>query len=100
MDRQPDGFGLVCQGAFDGLLDPPRTVGGQLGALAGSNRSTAFIKTHVALVDQNPAMACRNPRIRGQSSPRGQVGLDHLLAGLFVALLDPPGQLDLFLRGE
>ena len=67
MDRQADGLGLVGQGAFDGLLDPPRAVGGKFAAFGGVKPLDRFHQADVALADQIEQRAGRNSRNRGRS---------------------------------
>ena len=49
VNRQPDGLALVGQGAFDRLLDPPRSISAQLAALFRVETLHRFHQTDIAL---------------------------------------------------
>ena len=100
MDRQPDGLGLVGQGALDGLLDPPGAVGGELAALGRVEALDGLHQADVAFADQVQQRQADAFVVAGDLHHQAQVGLDHLLAGLLVALLDAGGQLDFLLRRQ
>src|SRR6266568_5293900 len=100
MNGQPDGFGLVGQSALDRLFDPPGTVGGKLAALGGIEAFDGLHQADVALADQIEQGQAKAFIIVSDLDHQPQIGLDHLLARLFVALLDAGGQLDLLLGGE
>ena len=100
MDGQPDGLGLVGQGALDGLLDPPRAVGGELAALGRVKPLHRLHQADVAFVDQIQQRQAEVLIVAGDLDHQAQIGLDHLLAGLFVALFDAGGQLDFLLRRQ
>ena len=100
VNRQPDGLALVGQGAFDRLLDPPRSISAQLAALFRVETLHRFHQTDIALGNEvqkgKPVIA----EVVGNLDHQAEIRRDHLLAGLFVAALDLPGQLDLVLRTQ
>ena len=100
MHRQADGFGLVGERAFDGLLDPPRAVGGEFAALFRVKPLDGLHQADVALADQIQQRQADAFVIAGDFHDEAQVGLDHQFARLFVALLDARGQFDFLLRRE
>ncbi len=100
MDGQADGLGLVGQGALDGLLDPPGAVGGKLAALGRIEALDRFHQADVAFADQVEQRQADAFVVAGDLHDQAQVGLDHLLARLLVALLDARGQFDFLLRRE
>ena len=100
MHRQADGLGLVGQRAFDGLLDPPRTVGGKLAALGRIKPLDGLHQADVAFADQIQQRQADAFVIAGDFHDEAQVRLDHVFARLLVALLDAGGQFDFLLRRE
>jgi len=52
MDRQADGFGLVGEGAADGLLNPPGTVGAEFGAAVGIEALHRLHQADIAFADE------------------------------------------------
>jgi hypothetical protein len=100
MHRQADGLGLVGQRAFDGLLDPPRAVGGKFAALGRVKPLDGLHQADVALADQIQQRQADALVIARDFDDQAQVGLDHLFARLFVALLDAGGQFDFLLGRE
>ena len=51
MDGQADGFGLVGQGALDGLLDPPGTVGRELAAFGRVKALDSLHQPNISFAD-------------------------------------------------
>ena len=100
MHRQPDGLGLVGQRAFDGLLDPPRAVGGKLAALFRVKAFDGLHQADVAFADQIQQRQADALVVAGDFHDQAQVGLDHVFARFFVALLDPGGEFNFLLRRE
>ena len=100
MHRQADGFGLVGERALDGLLDPPRAVGGELAALFRVEPLDGLHQTDVALADQIQQRQADALVVARDFHDEAEVGLDHLLARLLVALFDFCGQFDFLLRRE
>ena len=98
--RQPDGLGLVREGALDGLFDPPGAVGGKLGPFGGVKPFHGLHQAHVPLVDQIEQGHAVILVLAGNLDHEPQVGLDHPLARLAVALLDPGGQMIFLLDGQ
>ena len=100
VNRQSDGLALVGQGAFDRLLDPPRSISAQLAALFRVETLHRFHQTDVALGNEvqegKPVVA----EVVGNLDHKAEIGRDHLFAGLFVAAFDLPGQLDLITSGQ
>ena len=100
MHRQADGFGLIGQGALDGLLDPPGTVGGKFAAFG---RVEPFHRLHqpdVPLADQIQQGQPEVLVIMGDFDHQAQIGLDHLFPRLLVAFSDARRQHNLLLRGQ
>ena len=100
MHRQTDGLGLVGQRAFDGLLDPPGRVSGQLGPLLRVETLDPFHQADVAFIDEVEQRKAKALIVAGDFHDQAQIGPDHLLARLRVALLDAPGQFDLLFRRQ
>ena len=100
MDRETDGLGLVGQSAFDGLFDPPRAVGRKFTALRGIKPLDRLHQPNVALADQVQQRQSVTFVIMGDLNHQPEVGLDHLLTRLLVALFDPGSQFDLLIGGE
>ena len=100
MNRQADGLGLVGQRAFDGLLDPPRAVGGKLAAFFRVKALDGLHQADVAFADQIQQRQADAFVIARNFHDEAQIGLDHLLARLFVALLDFGGEFNFLLRRE
>ena len=88
MHRQADGLPLVGQGPLDGLLDPPGGIGGELGALGRVEAVDRAHQAHVALVDHVEERQPHAVVVLGDLHDQPQVGLDHLLPGGLVALVD------------
>ena len=100
MDGEADGFALVGEGALDGLLDPPRAVGGELATFLGVKALDGFHQADVALVDE---IEQRHPEpvvVVGDLHNKAEVGLDHQFARCLVALLNLGGEIDLLLDGQ
>src|ERR1039458_6783421 len=100
MHRQADGLGLIGERAFDGLLDPPRTVGRKLAALFRIKALDGLHQADVASADQIQQRQSDAIVIARDFYDQAEVGLDHQLARFFVALFNARGQLDFLLRRE
>ena len=98
MHWQTDGFGLVGKGAFDGLLDPPGTIGGELAALRRIKPFHCLHQTNIALANQVQQGEANTLVITSDFDDQAQIGLDHVFACLLVPLFDTRGQLHFFLR--
>src|SRR4029453_16297565 len=98
--RDPDLARLVADAALDGLADPPRGVRGELEALPPVELLGGADEADDALLDQ---VAERQPvalvALRDRDD-QAQVGVDHPVLRLEVALLDALRELDLLRRGE
>jgi hypothetical protein len=100
VDGQADGLGLVGQGAFDGLFDPPSGVGGKLAAFF---RIEALHRLHQADV------AFRNEVgdghsvvgvVLGDFHDQSQVGADHVGSRFRIAVLDALGKCQFLFGSE
>ena len=100
MHGQANGLGLIGQGAFDGLLDPPGAIRGELAAFGGVKPLHRLHQPDIAFADQIQQRQADPLVVPGDLHDQPQIGLDHLLAGLFVALFDPGGQFDFLFRCE
>ena len=100
MDGQADRLGLVGEGALDGLLDPPRGVGGELAALARVEALDRLDQADVALADQIQQRQAEVLVVHRDLHHQAQVGRDHMIPGRLVAAADALGQLDLLLNGQ
>ena len=100
MHRQADGLGLIGERAFDGLLDPPRTVGRKFAALFRIKALDGLHQADVAFADQIQQRQSDAVVIARDFYDQAEVGLDHQLARFFVALFNARGQLDFLLRRE
>jgi hypothetical protein len=92
MHRQADRLGLVGQRALDGLLDPPRAVGREFAALGRIKPLHRLHQADIPFADQVQQWQPDPFIIARDFHHQPQVGLDHLLAGFLVPLLDlaPP----------
>ena len=100
MDGQADGLRLVGQRALHGLLDPPGGVGGELATLGRVEALDGLDEAEVALADEVHERQAHLVVVVGDLNDQAQVGLDHVVAGGLVALLDAGGQLDLLLHRQ
>ena len=73
----PDRFRLIGQSAFDGLLDPPGTVGGKFSALGRIKAFHRFHQTDVALADQIEQREAIIFVIMRDFYDETQIGFDH-----------------------
>ena len=98
--RDADRARLVGQAALDRLADPEGGVGGELEALAVVELLGRADQAEDALLDQVEQRQLLALVLLGDRDDEAQVGVDHPLLGLEVALLDALGQLDLLVRGQ
>ena len=93
-----DGLGGVDQGALDRLLDPVAGVGAEAGVHRGVEALDGAQQAEVAFLDQVLQAQSLAGVAAGDVDDQAQVGPDHAIAGLAVAVLDAVGKL-LFLLG-
>src|SRR4029077_16012779 len=98
--RQPDGFALVRQCAFDRLFDPPRGVSAKLSALRRIEPLHRLHEPDVAFGDQIQQRQTKVCVVMRDLDDQTQVGPDHQSARLAVTLFDLSGQLNLLLRSQ
>ena len=107
MHRDADGAGLVCDGAGDGLTDPPGGVGGEAEAAVAVELFSGLDEADVALLDQVEECQIVAHVLLGDGNDQTQVGFAQAAAGiqavaaglqqLLTALLGQRAVLDLFL---
>lgn len=100
VDGEADGLGLVGEGAFDGLLDPPGGVGGELAAFVGVEALDGFHEADVAFRDEVEQGEAVVGVVLGDFDDEPEVGSDHVGAGSGVAYLDAVGELNFLIGGE
>lgn len=100
VDGEADGFALVGEGALDGLFDPPGGVGAEFAAFAGVEALDGFDEADVAFGDEVEEGHAEVGVIAGDFDDEAEVGADHDLLGLGVALADTIGEGDFLLDGE
>ncbi len=81
MHRNPDGAGLVGDGAGDRLANPPGGVGGELVATAVFELVHGFHQADVAFLDQVQELQAAVGVFLGDGDHQAQVGLDHFFLG-------------------
>jgi hypothetical protein len=89
------GTPLGLHGPLQRLADPPGRVGGEAEALAPVELLDRAHEAEGPLLDEVDHVDATSLIPACPVHHEAQVGADHLLAGLFVALFDPLGQLGL-----
>jgi hypothetical protein len=87
---------LIGEGAFDGLLDPPRGVGRKLCAFGWVKAFHTFHQADIAFADQVQEGESQVFVVTGNLNHQLEVGLDHFFASFFVPFLNAKRELDLF----
>src|ERR687895_1211852 len=100
VDGNPDGPPLVSNRSLYGLTYPPRSIGGEPKAPVGVELFNRPHKTYVALLDQILEGQTTPTRLLGYRDNQPQVLLDESIAGSFVTLLGPLGEVYLLLVGQ
>ena len=98
--RDADGLGGVDQGAFDRLLDPVAGVGAEAGVHRRVEALDGAQQAEIAFLDQVLQAQPLAGVTAGDVDDEAEVGADHAVAGLAVAVLDAVGQLLFFFRVE
>src|SRR5215211_6559203 len=93
----PYGPSLVSNSPLYGLTYPPRSIGGEPKAPVGVKLANRLHKTDVALLDQILEGQTTPTRLLGYRDNKPQVLLDESVAGSFVTLLGPLGEVYLLL---
>ena len=100
MNRQTDGAGLVHDGAFDGLANPPGGIGGETEATLGIELLNRPNQPQVAFLDQveqcQPAVDVPASNLDHQP----EITLDHTLTAALFAFTGKPREVHLFFRGK
>ena len=100
MNRQTDGAGLVHDGSFDGLANPPGSVGGETESTLGIELLNRPNQPQVAFLDQikqcQPTVdvAARN------LDHQPEITLDHALTAALFAFTGKPREVHLFFRSK
>ena len=81
MHRNPDGTGLVRDGAGNGLANPPGGVGGELVATAVFELIHGLHQADVAFLNQVQELQATVGIFLGDGNHQSQVGLDHFFLG-------------------
>src|SRR5215208_3911412 len=100
VDGNPDGPPLVSNRPLYGLTYPPRSIGGEAEAPVGVELFNRLHKTYVALLDQIFEGQTTPTRLLGYRDNQPEVLLDESIAGSFVTLLGPLGEVYLLLVGQ
>ena len=100
MDWEANGLGLIGQACADGLPNPPGGVGGEFHAAVRVEPIDGFHQADIALADEIEQRETVILVAAGNGHDEAQVGLDHMLAGLFIAVADFQCQLQLFFGRE
>src|ERR687897_863925 len=100
VDGNPDGPPLLSNRPLHRLTYPPRSIGGEPKAPVGVELFNRPHKTDVALLDQILEGQTTPTRLLGYRDNKPQVLLDESLAGSFVTLLGPLGEVYLLLVGQ
>ncbi len=100
MDRQADGAGLVHDGPLYGLADPPSGIGGKTKAAFRVEFLYRADEAKVALFDEIQQHQAAVVVATGDLDHQSQVGLNHALAGGFVASQRTTSVIDFFFGGE
>ena len=79
--RDTDSACLVCNGASDGLTDPPRGVRGELVTTTVLELVDCFHQADVAFLDQIQELQTAIGIFFRDGNHQSQVGLDHLFLG-------------------
>ena len=87
VDGDPDGTGLIGNGAGDGLPDPPGGVGGELVALGVVEFLHGLDEAQVALLNQIQEQHAAAHIPLGNGHHQTEVGLCQLLLGGFALLV-------------
>src|SRR5687767_8543761 len=100
VDGNPDGPPLLSNRSLYGLTYPPRSIGGEPKAPVGVELPNRLHKTDVALLDQIFEGQTTPTRLLSYRDNKPQVLLDESIAGSFVTLLGPLGEVYLLLVGQ
>ena len=100
MDRQADGAGLVHDGPFDGLANPPRRVGGEAETPFRIELLHRPDQPQVALLDQVEQGQAAVDIAPGDLHHQAQVAFDHAPTPSRIAPLREPREVDLLLGSQ
>src|SRR5215212_2543793 len=100
VDGNPDGPPLLSNRPLHRLTYPPRSIGGEPKAPVGVELPNRLHKTDVALLDQIFEGQTTPTRLLGYRDNKPEVLLDESIAGSFVTLLGPLGEVYLLLVGQ
>src|SRR5215216_2538758 len=100
VDGNPYGAPLVSNRPLYRLTYPPRSVGGEAEAPVGVELLNRLDKADVAFLDQILEGQAVTTRLLGYRDNQPQVLLDESIAGSFVTLLGPLGEVYLLLVGQ
>ena len=81
MHGNADGAGLVCNGAGDGLANPPGGIGGEFVAAAVFKFFHRFHQAHVAFLNQIQEGEAAVGIFFGNGNDQAQIGLHHFILG-------------------
>src|SRR5262245_14652093 len=94
---QTDSLALLRQRTPDGLLDPPRRIGRELGPFVGVKTFNTLHQPDVPLIDEVEQRQAEPFVITGDFYHKAQVRLNHMFAGGLITLADPAGKSDFLL---
>src|SRR5215203_1809984 len=100
VDGNPYGAPLLSNRPLHRLTYPPRSIGGEPKAPVGVELFNPPHKTYVAFLDQILEGQTTPTRLLGYRDNQPQVLLDESIAGSFVTLLGPLGEVYLLLVGQ
>ena len=100
MNGNPDGSGLIRNGAGDGLTNPPGGIGGKLVTLAVIKLFHRLDQAQISLLNQIQEQHPTAHISLCNADHQTQIGLGKALFRLLVPKLHPLCQLNLFLGGK
>src|SRR5262249_44678440 len=96
MNRQTNGLGLIRECPLNQLLDPPRDISREMCSLCWLKALHATHEPDVAFADKVEKRQAKTFIIPRDLNHQAQVGFDHLLPRLFIAVLDTFSKRDFF----
>ena len=97
VNGEADRLGLVGEGAFDGLFDPPSRVGGKFAAFVGVKPFYGLHQTNVSFRNQIQERQAIIGVVLRNFDHKAEVGLDHVVPGGLAAGLNFCGEFDFLL---
>src|SRR5208282_29385 len=95
MNRESNRLALICEGAFDRLLDPPGGVRAELTPFCRVEPLNGFHQANVSFGDQIKERKSQIRVVMSDLNNQAQIRLDHQCARFSVTLLNARGKFDL-----